>query len=68
MFVPTDNIIADRYYIFKSSVDKSANGDFIELDSLAFGVGQNYSGYKNAEIFNDYENNKAAGNYAHARV
>lgn len=66
VFVPTDNIIADRYYIFKSSVDKSANGDFIELDSLAFGVGQNYSGYKNAEIFNDYENNKAAGNYAHA--
>ena len=30
------------------------------------GVGRNYPGYKNAEIFNDYENNKAAGAYAHA--
>lgn len=29
-------------------------------------VGQNYPGYKNAEIFNDYESNKAAGAYAHA--
>lgn len=66
VFVSTDNILADRYYIFKSSADKSVNGDFIELNSLAFGVGQNYPGYKNAEIFNDYENNKAAGAYAHA--
>ncbi|MFR1956168.1 hypothetical protein [Phocaeicola coprophilus] len=30
------------------------------------GVGQNYTGYKNAEIFNDYENNIAAGAHAHA--
>lgn len=30
------------------------------------GVGQNYAGYKNAEIFNDYENNIAAGAHAHA--
>ena len=30
------------------------------------GVGQNYPGYKNAEIFNDYTNNKAAGAHAHA--
>lgn len=30
------------------------------------GVGQNYAGYKNAEIFNDYTNNKAAGAHAHA--
>lgn len=30
------------------------------------GVGQNYIGYKNAEIFNDYENNIAAGAHAHA--
>lgn len=30
------------------------------------GVGQNYPGYKNSEIFNDYTNNKAAGAHAHA--
>lgn len=66
VFVSTDNIIADKYYIFKSSADKSANGDFIELEDLTFGVGESYPGYKNAEIFNDYENNKAAGAYAHA--
>lgn len=30
------------------------------------GVGQNYPGYNNAEIFNDYDNNKAMGAHAHA--
>lgn len=30
------------------------------------GVGKNYIGYKNAEIFNDYDNNIAAGAHAHA--
>lgn len=30
------------------------------------GVGSTYPGYKNAEIFNDYDNNIAAGAHAHA--
>lgn len=38
----------------------------IQGESSESGVGQNYIGYKNAEIFNDYENNIAAGAHAHA--
>lgn len=53
---------------------KTINGESIlgegniEIQGGASGtvVGQNYAGYKNAEIFNDYENNIAAGAHAHA--
>lgn len=38
----------------------------IQGSTTGSGVGQNYAGYKNAEIFNDYTNNKAAGAHAHA--
>lgn len=38
----------------------------IQGGSSGSGVGQNYIGYKNAEIFNDYQNNIAAGAHAHA--
>lgn len=57
-----------------TAVFKTINGESIlgegniEIQGGASGtgVGQNYSGYKNAEIFNDYENNIAAGAHAHA--
>lgn len=65
---------ADEVGALPSSTSfKTVNGESIfgEGDiEISFeggnGVGRNYPGYKNAEIFNDYENNKAAGAYAHA--
>lgn len=38
----------------------------IQVDSSGGSVGSTYPGYKNAEIFNDYDNNIAAGAHAHA--
>lgn len=57
-----------------TTVFKTINGESIlgegniqiQGGASGSGVGQNYSGYKNAEIFNDYENNIAAGAHAHA--
>lgn len=65
---------ADEVGALPSSTSfKTVNGESIlgegdiEISSEGGnGVGRNYPGYKNAEIFNDYENNKAAGAYAHA--
>lgn len=65
VYVPTDNISAEKYYVFKAKVDNSVNGEFVELENLSFGVGQNYPDSINAEIFNDYENNVALGDYSH---
>lgn len=51
---------------FKTINGESVLGEGnIELSSSEGGVGQNYEGFTNAEIFNDYENNIAAGNYSH---
>lgn len=66
VYVPTDNISAEKYYVFKAKVDNSVNGEFVELDNISFGVGQNYPNSVNAEIFNDYDNNIALGDYSHA--
>lgn len=41
-------------------------GDIEIQGGTSGGVGQNYPGYNNAEIFNDYDNNKAMGAHAHA--
>lgn len=65
---------ADEVGALPSSTSfKTVNGESIlgegdiEISSEGGnGVGRNYPGYKNAEIFNDYESNKAAGAYAHA--
>lgn len=54
--------------IFKTINGESILGEGnIEIQGgTGGGVGQNYPGYKNAEIFNDYTNNNAAGAHAHA--
>lgn len=65
VYVPTDNISAEKYYVFKAKIDNSVNGEFVELENLSFGVGQNYPNSVNAEIFNDYDNNIALGDYSH---
>lgn len=56
-----------------STTFKTINGESIlgegdiEINAgSSGGVGQNYPGYNNAEIFNDYINNIAAGAHAHA--
>lgn len=65
VLVPTDNIEIGKHYVFTATTDGSAEGKLTEIESLT-GVGKNYPNYINAEIFNDYENNIAAGAHAHA--
>lgn len=67
VYVKTDNIKSGHNYVFQAGADNSANGRFIEAEEVEAGVGKTYeSSYPNGEIFNDYVNNIALGQYAHA--
>lgn len=65
VYVTTDTLKSGKLYLFKPGADGSANGTMVEFDNQG-GVGRQYPGYPGAEIFNDYENNIAAGKNAHA--
>lgn len=65
VYVTTDGLESGKTYLFQPGADGSANGTMVEFDNQG-GVGQQYHGYPGAEIFNDYDNNIAAGQYAHA--
>lgn len=54
-----------KLYLFQPGADGAVNGYFVEYVGQD-GVGQKNPDYPGAEIFNDYENNIAAGQYAHA--
>lgn len=65
VYVTTDGLESGKTYLFQPGADGSANGTMVEFDNQG-GVGRQYLGYPGAEIFNDYENNIAAGKNAHA--
>lgn len=65
VYVTTDTLKSGKLYLFQPGADGSANGTMVEFDNQG-GVGRQYTGYPGAEIFNDYDNNIAAGQYAHA--
>lgn len=66
VYVVTDNIKSGKRYVFQATSDASANGTFLEVENIE-GVGKTYESiYPNGEIFNDYDNNIAFGQYAHA--
>lgn len=66
VYVTTDNIKSGKNYVFQAGADNSANGKFVEVTESENGVGRSNPNYPGAEYFNDYENNKAEGIYAHA--
>ena len=65
VYVTTDGLESGKLYLFQPGADGSANGTMVEFDNQG-GVGRRYPGYTGAEIFNDYDNNIAAGKNAHA--
>ena len=65
VYVTTDTLKSGKLYLFQPGADGSANGTMVEFDNQG-GVGRQYPGYPGAEIFNDYDNNIAAGKNAHA--
>lgn len=54
-----------KLYLFQPGADGMVNGYFVEYVGQQ-SVGQKNPDYPGAELFNDYENNIAAGQYAHA--
>lgn len=68
VYVTTDTLKSGKLYLFQPGADGSANGTMVEFTGkeIEGGVGKEYPGYTGAEIFNDYENNIAAGKNAHA--
>lgn len=68
VYVTTDGLESGKTYLFMPGADGSANGSMVEFtgQEIEGGVGKEYPGYTGAEIFNDYENNIAAGKNAHA--
>lgn len=68
VYVTTDGLESGKTYLFQPGADGSANGTMVEFtgQEIEGGVGKEYPGYTGAEIFNDYENNIAAGKNAHA--
>ena len=68
VYVTTDTLKSGKLYLFQPGADGSANGTMVEFTGkeIEGGVGKEYPGYPGAEIFNDYDNNIAAGQYAHA--
>ena len=68
VYVTTDGLESGKRYLFQPGADGSANGTMVEFTGkeIEGGVGKEYPGYTGAEIFNDYENNIAAGKNAHA--
>lgn len=66
VYVKTDNIQSGHNYVFQAGANNSANGSFIEIGNIELGVGKTYPDTVNGEIFNDYANNIAFGQYAHA--
>lgn len=68
VYVTTDGLESGKTYLFQPGADGSANGTMVEFTGkeIEGGVGKEYPGYTGAEIFNDYENNIAAGKNAHA--
>lgn len=68
VYVTTDGLESGKTYLFQPGADGSANGTMVEFTGkeIEGGVGKEYPGYPGAEIFNDYENNIAAGKNAHA--
>lgn len=66
VYVTTENIKSGKNYVFQAGADNSANGKFVEVTESENGVGRSNPNYPGAEYFNDYENNKAEGVYAHA--
>lgn len=54
-----------KLYLFQPGSDGTVNGYFIEFVGQG-SVGQKNPDYPGAELFNDYENNVSAGQYAHA--
>ena len=68
VYVTTDGLESGKTYLFQPGADGSANGTMVEFtgQGIEGGVGKKYPGYTGAEIFNDYENNIAAGKNAHA--
>lgn len=68
VYVNTEGLKSGKTYLFQPGADGSANGTMVEFtgQGIEGGVGKKYPGYTGAEIFNDYENNIAAGKNAHA--
>lgn len=68
VYVTTDGLESGKTYLFQPGADGSANGTMVEFTGkeIEGGVGKEYPGYPGAEIFNDYDNNIAAGKNAHA--
>lgn len=68
VYVNTEGLKSGKTYLFQPGADGSANGTMVEFTGkeIEGGVGKEYPGYPGAEIFNDYENNIAAGKNAHA--
>ena len=68
VYVNTEGLKSGKTYLFQPGADGSANGTMVEFTGkeIEGGVGKEYPGYTGAEIFNDYENNIAAGKNAHA--
>ena len=66
VYVTTENIKSGKNYVFQAGADSSANGKFVEVTESENDVGRSNPNYPGAEYFNDYENNKAEGVYAHA--
>lgn len=54
-----------KLYLFQPGADGMVNGYFVEYVGQQ-SVGQKNPDYPGAELFNDYENNIADGQYAHA--
>lgn len=60
-----EGLQSGKLYLFQPGADGAVNGYFVEYVGQD-GVGQKNPDYPGAELFNDYENNIAAGQYAHA--
>ena len=61
----TETMESGKLYLFQPGSDGTVNGYFIEFVGQG-SVGQKNPDYPGAELFNDYENNVSAGQYAHA--